>query len=73
MRNQRESLGLPVRSIRSRIRNQDSLKLALEMSPVQFQQSSNKTFGDLGAMNLEHTFNESAAAAAALSSPIPWR
>ncbi|KAJ4727246.1 putative Hydroxyproline-rich glycoprotein family protein [Melia azedarach] len=76
----RKSLGLPVRSLRSRVRNLDSSEISdgNESGSIATESSNsppegiNKTFGDLDPMNLEHTFNESAAADA-LSLPIPWR
>lgn len=71
-------LGLPVRSLKSRIRNPDSPQFSDGSEPSSsFKGSSSssgrsindKDFGDTGAINLEEKFNETVA----LPSQTPWR
>ncbi|XP_044492784.1 uncharacterized protein LOC123216445 [Mangifera indica] len=73
-------LGLPVRSLRSRLSNQGSPEICnrSESSPASTDSSHNlssshvvrnENFGHLGPLNLENKFNE----AVGLSSSIPWR
>lgn len=72
-------LGLPVRSLRSRLRNQDFSEInnggesssVSTYSSVSPKESINNTFVEMSPLKLENKFNESGSAA--ISSPIPWR
>ncbi|KAM2279956.1 hypothetical protein FF1_040381 [Malus domestica] len=72
-----QPLGLPVRSLKSRVKNRDSFEFVARSefslgSKGSFKSSDrvrNGDFGDLGAINLEQKFNEAAAS----SSPVHWR
>ena len=75
-------LGLPVRSLKSRVRKRDGAEFisGSESSSGSSGSSRNSdsrrrgNFGDLGPMNLEQNFDDAAAAAAAaVASSIPWR
>ncbi|RXH93374.1 hypothetical protein DVH24_013950 [Malus domestica] len=72
-----QPLGLPVRSLKPRVKNQDSFEFVAGSefslgSKGSFNSSdriSNGDFGDLGAINLKQKFNEAAAS----PSPVHWR
>ena len=78
-------LGLPVRSLKSKVRKRDGAEFtsgsesssgsrgsSTSMSSDSTRRGGN--FGDLGPMKLEQEFDEAAAAAAAaVASSIPWR
>ncbi|CAL9006591.1 unnamed protein product [Prunus brigantina] len=65
-----EPLGLPIRSLKSRVRDQDSSEFVTRsesgsssnFSPNSSDKSRNGEFGDLGPLNLEEEFNEATAA-----------
>ncbi|BFG21541.1 hypothetical protein CerSpe_078150 [Prunus speciosa] len=65
-----EPLGLPIRSLKSRVRDQDSSEFVTRsesgsssnFSPNSSDKSRNGKFGDLGPLNLEEEFNEATAA-----------
>ena len=69
-------LGLPVRSLRSRIRKRESSEVVCGNesgsgslgSYSSFDESGNLEFGDLGPQNLERRFDDAVAS----PSPIPW-
>lgn len=73
-------LGLPVRSLRSRIRKGESGEVFSGIDESSYGsgdtskscdvESRSEQFGDLGARNLEETFDEAVVAS---PSPIPWR
>ncbi|KAJ7950817.1 putative Hydroxyproline-rich glycoprotein family protein [Quillaja saponaria] len=71
------SLGLPVRSLKSRARNSDSHESVSgnesgsgsRGSSKSSNKSRDRIFGDLGPSNLEQKFDEAVTSA----SPIPWR
>ncbi|GLT84330.1 hypothetical protein SLE2022_025660 [Rubroshorea leprosula] len=70
-------LGLPVRSLKSRVRNQDKPEIVngSQSSPIgdysfkSSEKSRNEKFDDMGPVNLREKFSETAGS----SSPIPWR
>ncbi|PON70211.1 hypothetical protein TorRG33x02_257610 [Trema orientale] len=72
-------LGLPVRSLKSRVRKREVPELVNDYESVSGSQGSssesssvkgrNENFGELGPQNLEDKFNEAVAS----PSPIPWR
>ena len=78
-------LGLPVRSLKSKVRKRDGAEFTSgsESSSGSRGSSTSRSsdstrrggnFGDLGPMKLEQEFDEAAAAAAAaVASSIPWR
>ncbi|KAL0007575.1 hypothetical protein SO802_009077 [Lithocarpus litseifolius] len=78
-------LGLPVRSLKSKVRKRDGAEFTSgsESSSGSKGSSTSRSsdsrrrggnFGDLGPMKLEQEFDEAAAAAAAaVASSIPWR
>ncbi|KAM4081794.1 hypothetical protein ACJW30_11G119500 [Castanea mollissima] len=78
-------LGLPVRSLKSKVRKRDGAEFTSgsESSSGSMGSSTSRSsdsrrrggnFGDLGPMKLEQEFDEAAAAAAAaVASSIPWR
>lgn len=78
-------LGLPVRSLKSKVRKRDGAEFTSgsESSTGSRGSSTSRSsdsrrrrgnFGDLGPMKLEQQFDEAAAAAAAaVASSIPWR
>ncbi|GMY23344.1 serine/arginine repetitive matrix 1 [Fagus crenata] len=75
-------LGLPVRSLKSRVRKRDGAEFISGSESSSGSNGSSRNsdsrrrgnFGDLGPMNLEQNFDDAAAAAAAaVASSIPWR